>query len=49
MHPALYAAVTAARESEIRSVRRHELPPRRARQPLFSIRIALRTRRLARA
>jgi hypothetical protein len=51
MHPAIYAAMTEARESEIRAARRHETPARRARQPRqrFSIRVVLRARRLARA
>jgi hypothetical protein len=50
MHPALYAALTEARESEIRrAARRHETPAARAHQTRrrFSIRVV--GRRLARA
>jgi hypothetical protein len=52
MHPAVYAALTEARETEIRTARRHHhTPARQPQQPRrrFSIRVALRTRRLARA
>jgi hypothetical protein len=51
MLPALYVALTEARESEIRAAHRRHTPSRQPRQPSkrFSIRVALRARRLARA
>jgi hypothetical protein len=52
MHPAVYAALTEARETEIRRAHRHHhTPAREPQQPRkrLSIRVALRTRRLARA
>jgi hypothetical protein len=51
MHPAIYVALTEARESEIRAARRRPTPSRQPRQPRkrFSIRVALGSRRVARA
>jgi hypothetical protein len=46
MHPAIHTALIDARETELRSVRRHELPVAEARRPL-AVRIALRVRRVA--
>jgi hypothetical protein len=51
MHPAVYAALTEARESELRAARRHDTPARPVREPRrrFSRRVVLHGRRLARA
>jgi hypothetical protein len=51
MHPAIYAAVIEAREADVRSARRYDSVVRRVREPRprLRFRIALRTRRLARA
>jgi hypothetical protein len=47
MHPALYAAVIAARESDLRHAHRHEVPAARKRRSRFSLRVAFRPRRVA--
>jgi hypothetical protein len=51
MHPALYVAVVEARQADLRRARRYDSAVRRTREPRrrFSFRIALRSRRLARA
>jgi hypothetical protein len=47
MHPALYAAVIEARQSDLRRARRHEVPAARKPRSRFSLRVAFRPRRVA--
>jgi hypothetical protein len=45
MHPAVYVALIASRETELRTERHHERPVREPRVRPFALRLAIRSRR----